>query len=387
MTFMGQHLPPRAVVGLWWSALAAGLLLVGATAAVVGFGYPGTRGATAAPATAGSAAGRPGPAGTPRQSATTGLSATPVPSRAATTGTPSPPAVATRPRLLFGIGAEADSAMTDALTRQAPVRMLSSWYNGPGDLSWLSGWRTGTVPTAYRAGYAMHLIVYSGDSEGELSTSYGPACGRAYPLSGGFASDMATLAKIFAGPKTGPPLYVTMFTEFETYPCKDNAWSPDEMTTNYYKALQDQYRAAYAIFHTYAPNARVSLGWGGWQASFDDPSTGGGRSLFPHFADVMARSDFESFQAMDNDTNVADITEMVSVLGRYGPVMLAHYKPDDGSQSTFDSDMHAILTGSYLSTQIHNGLFALSFMDSTDLGPANSLAFVKAAVARYGRSW
>jgi hypothetical protein len=265
--------------------------------------------------------------------------------------------------------------------------MLSSWYNGPNDLSWLSGWRTGAVPRAYAAGYALHLIVFSGGSEVPVSTLYGPACGRPYPLSSGFASDMSTLAKIFAGSADGPPLYVTMFTELQTYPCRDNAWSPDAATTHYYQALQDQYRSAYSIFHRYAPNARVSLGWGGWQASYDDPAIGGGRSLFNHFADVMKMSDFQSFQAMDNSSNVADITAMVSILGRYGPVMLAHYKPNNGSQSTFDADVHAIFTDAYLGEETHAGLFAMSFMDSTNLAPAASLDFVTAAVARFGKSW
>jgi hypothetical protein len=353
----------------WWLAAALGTLLVGAAAiGIVDIGAgSGARGSSAPAA--------PRATGTPGE-----------PARSAPPPTAPAPAL-TQPRLLFGIGAEADSAMATALTRQAPVQMLSSWYNGPNDLSWLSGWRTSTVPRAYAAGYAMHLIVFSGGSEVPVSTRYGPACGRPYPLSTGFASDMSTLAQIFAGQADGPPLYVTMFTEFQTYPCQDNAWSPDAATTHYYQALKDQYRLAYSIFHRYAPNARVSLGWGGWQASYDDPATGGGRSLFAHFADVMQMSDFQSFQAMDDRSNVADISAMVSVLGRYGPVMLAHYKPDDGSQSTFDADVHAILTGAYLQDEIHAGLFALSFMDSTNLKPAASLDFVTAAIDRFGAGW
>jgi hypothetical protein len=292
------------------------------------------------------------------------------------------------PHLLFGLGSEASTARSAALTAQAPVRMLSSWYNSPGDLSWLAGWRTGTVPQAYAAGYAMHLIVWTGDTPGDLSTSYGPACGRGYPLSSRFQADMRQLAQIFGGSAAGPPLYVTMFTEFQTYPCVHNAWNPDSKTTNYYLALQDQYRAAYAIFHQYAANARVSLGWGGWQANYDDPSIGGGRSMFGHFSSIMKMSDFQSFQAMDSHTNAAAIAAMVAILGRYGPVMLAHYKPDNGSQSVFDTDLHQILTDDFLRQQTAAGLFAMSFMDNVNLSnSAASLAFVVAGVRRYGTGW
>jgi hypothetical protein len=266
--------------------------------------------------------------------------------------------------------------------------MLTSWYNGAQDLNWMAGWRGDVVPQSYAAGYALHLIVWTGDEEGALSTPYGPGCGRGYPLSGRFIGDMQQLARVFAGRAGGPPLYVTMFTEFETYPCEDNAWSPDAATTNYYRALQDQYRAAYRVFHQYAPNARVSLGWGGWQASFDDQSAGGGRSLFAHFDDIMRMSDFQSFQAMDSRSNVANVKEMVRILGGYGPVMLAHYKPDNGAQSTFDADLRAILTDGFLTEARRAGLFAVSFMDNNNLSASTqTYDFVRSSVVRFGGSW
>ncbi len=57
--------------------------------------------------------------------------------------------------------------------------MLTSWYKGPGDLDWMAGWKSTEVPRAYAAGYSLHLIVYTGDAEGPVSTRYGLACGRA----------------------------------------------------------------------------------------------------------------------------------------------------------------------------------------------------------------
>ncbi len=291
------------------------------------------------------------------------------------------------PRLLFGIGPEADQARVSPLVRQAPVRMLTSWYNGPGDLEWMAGWRGGEVPRAYAAGYRLHLIVFSGDEEGQVATPHGQACGRRYPLSGRFLDDMRRLARIFAGPAGGPSLYVSLFTEFQTYPCRDNAWSADPAATAYYRALKDRYLATQAIFHQLAPNSRVSLSWGGWQARWDDRATGAGRSLFRHFSDVLRAADFQSFQAMATDSNTADIRAMVRTLGAYGPVMLAHYKPDNGSGAVFAADLRAILTDRYLAEVTRHGLFAMSFMDDTNLAASSELhGFVRAAVRRFGRA-
>jgi hypothetical protein len=241
------------------------------------------------------------------------------------------------------------------------------------------------VPEVYASGRAHHLVVWTGDAEGPLSTAYGPACGRAYPLSDRFPGDMERLAGIFAGPAGGPPLYVTLFTEFQTFPCADNEWSSSPEATNYYRALQDRYRQTRAVFHRVAPNARVSLGWGGWQARWDAPATGGGRSLIPHFEDVMRESDFQSFQAMGSDTNVADVRAMTRLLGAYGPVMVAHYKPDNRSGATFEADVRAMLTDPYLDEMTAAGLFAFSFMDSEQLSASEpAYQFVRAAVARRG---
>ena len=325
--------------------------------------------------------------------------ATPNPTRAAptittrqaTTATTGQPAATTDgrsgPRLLFGIGPEADQARVSPLVRQAPVRMLTSWYNGPGDLGWMAAWRGGEVPRAYAAGYILHLIVYSGDPEEPVATPYGQACGRGYPVSDRFLDDMRRLARIFAGRADGPRLYVSLFTEFQTYPCSDNAWSADPAATAYYRTLKDRYLTTQAIFHQLAPNSRVSLSWGGWQARWDDRATGAGRSLFRHFADVLRAADFQSFQAMATDSNTADIRAMVRALGAYGPVMLAHYKPDNGSGAVFAADLRAILTDRYLAEATRHGLFAMSFMDGTNLAASSQLhGFVQRAVRRFGRA-
>jgi hypothetical protein len=287
------------------------------------------------------------------------------------------------PKLLFGLGPEADGAEKQPLVHDAPVHMLTSWYNGPGDLAWMTGWRGTFVPKAYKAGYALHLIVYSGQPQTTISTKYGDACGEAYPLSDRFVGDMEQLARTFAG---SGRFYVTLFTEFQTYACTNNSWNPNPETNAYWRALKDQFMAALQAFHTYAPNARVSLGWGGWQTRWDDPAIGGGRSMFSHFADVMRASDFESFQAMQTDSNVTDILNMTRTLGAYGPVMLAHYKPDNGSQSVFNSDTRTMLTDSYLRKLVAARLFAWSFMDGRNLSSSTgTYDRIVTAVKRFGR--
>jgi hypothetical protein len=90
---------------------------------------------------------------------------------------------------------------------------------------------------------------------------------------------------------------------------------------------------------------------------------------------------------MHSESNVADIGDMTRVLGQYGPVMLAHYKPDNGSSSTFAADVRALFTDESIRALNAAGLFAFSFMDNDNLArSAESYAVVRDAVRRYGVS-
>jgi hypothetical protein len=277
-----------------------------------------------------------------------------------------------------------DSARNARLAAEAPVGMMSTWFNGPNDLGWQTdAYHQGMYDQQYAAGRSVHLIVWTGDAEQRFTTPYGTACGRPYPLSARFLTDMELLAKAYAG---SGQLYVTLFTEFQTFACSDNAWAPNVETTAYWRALKARYLETMAIFHAHAPRSQVSLGWGGWQTRWDDASTGAGRSMFPYFADVMRASDFQSFQAMQSDSNVADVRAMVNTLNDYGRVMLAHYKPNNGSQTTFESDLRSILTDSFVTEMVNANLFAMSFMDQTNINASEaSYQLVKSGVARYGR--
>ncbi len=296
------------------------------------------------------------------------------------TGPVTPPMPTPTKPLLFGIGPELDSASRERLTAEAPIKMLTSWYNGSNDLGFMTGWKRDLIPQAYAKGDSLHLVIYSDDPEQAITTKYGAACGRPYPLSSGFLGDMQQLAQAYNG---SGQLYVSMFTELQTYPCQDNQWKGAE---NYYKALKDQYRATQAIFKQYAPNAKLSLSWGGWQANYDDVANGGGSSLITQFADVLRTSDFQSFQAMGTQGDNKDIMlRMTKALHQYGPVMVSHFKPDNASQTAFDADMRAIFTPATIKTLQDNGLFSISFMDSKLMQQDSSYAAVKSAVTRFGQ--
>lgn len=296
---------------------------------------------------------------------------------AETPGTAPPP---TAPTLLFGMGPEADGVRREPLYADAPLNLLTSWYNSPNDLSWMTGWEDDLVPQEYAKGHALQLVVYVTDPAVSTTTAYGPACGKPYPISDRFAGDMQALAHTFRPRAPGDRLYVTMFTELQTYSCVHNRWVGNE---NYYRALQDSYREALDIFH--AVGGKVALSWGGWQNRWDDPANGAGRSMLPYFADVMNASDFQAFQAMQGDSNITDIQNMTSLLAPYGGgVLLAHYLPDGAICGTYDADVHALLTDAGIADLKARGLFGWSFMSADCLEDATRYAFVRDAVRRYG---
>ena len=286
---------------------------------------------------------------------------------------------------MFGEGSEADSAAKTELATTTPLGMLTSWYNGPNDLSWMTGWRTGPVPRTYASGRAMHLIVWTDDPEVPLNTTYGPACGRAYPLSDRFLGDMTTLAQTFAGAAGGPPLYVTLFTEFQTYACTDNAWAATPAATNYYKALKDQYLEGARRLPPVRPElAKVSLGWGGWQAELrlarhrrgpvDVPPLRrrDARLGLPELPSHAVRHQRPGHHRHDHDP------------GRLRP---GHARPLQ-AQQRLAGDVRRrrarLLTDASLADLTGKGLFAMSFMDDANLAAEPAIEqFVAAAVNRY----
>ncbi len=110
------------------------------------------------------------------------------------------------PRVLFGLGDEISAAVSAPLYRNGGIDMVTSWYNGPGDLGWMSGYaESDTISDLYGQGNALELVVWLADDP-------------SYAVSSQLQTDLAKLITVFRG--NGPhygPLYVVLFTEFETY--------------------------------------------------------------------------------------------------------------------------------------------------------------------------
>jgi len=325
---------------------------------------------------------------------------TTAPSSPTPTTSPAPapapaPATTAGDEFIFGLGSQAYQIENQPLVQQAPVGMYTSWFNFRSDLGFFDLYKNSVTPQTYAAGKAMHLVVWpinskagAWEKDGWVDTKYGKVCGASYPLSREFQADMVQLAKDTGGSADGPPLYVSMFTEFSTYPCGDTggSWKTGEP---YYKALKDAYMEAMNTFHTYAPNSKVGLTWGGWEITFGTPEQQNGKYLIPFFKDVMDASDIQSFQAMSTTDNVSQTTDMVKELSKYGTgkSLLAHYKPDDSSTSVFDRDIAGFFTPEKMAELKANGLFGFSFLDPDLLNSSSTrFAQVKSAIQTYAKS-
>jgi serine/threonine protein kinase len=297
-------------------------------------------------------------------------------------------------KLLYGMGDRINLALASELVQDTPIRMLTTNYHKPIDLVELAPWRENLVPEAYAQGYALHLIVADwevDDREIPVETKHGSGCGRSHLLSPEFLEHMRTLARIFAGPTEGPPLYVTMFQETSNFACGNNGtYAETPATEAYYRALKDRYFEVHQIFREEAPNSLMALGWQVWQSNIkDDPVRGGGPSMYQHFADVLGESEFQAVIAKQPHGNIDQVRRSVRILGEYGPVMLSGYGDTQLPGEFVDMDMRALLTDESLAELTKDNLFAWSFNDEGVLARAGrpTLDFVKDTVRRTARSW
>ena len=144
----------------------------------------------------------------------------------------------------------------------------------------------------------------------------------------------------------------------------DTGYNADPQTRNYLDAFKDRYREMRQIFHRYAPNARVALNWNGWQGSHDDPDTGAGRSFLRYFSDVLAISDFQSFNAHQDERNYTKVSRMVEQLGEFGPVMVSEFGPyRDETGDLTRSDLEHVFAPEQIAELTSGGLFAWSFRE------------------------
>ncbi|MET7426489.1 carbohydrate-binding domain-containing protein [Dactylosporangium sp. NPDC005555] len=277
-----------------------------------------------------------------------------------------------QPRLLWGLGPGIGDAVEAPVYRDAGVNMVTTWYNGPSDLEWISGYaRPSTISDLYGAGKAVELVVWLADHP-------------EYAVGDQFQRDIRVVTSALKG--SGPhygPLYVVLFTELETY-------SSDP---GYPRRLKAAYLNAAAAIRAEYSGARVALGFGGytWGSSGD-------RDL-SFWSDAIAASDFTAVQQMhacDNEHDgqsalVAQIRSSVRQLGSYGkPVMISHFKlwGNPACQvRAFDKFAKAMFTDSSMGELTSNGLFAWNFMLDhyiDDPGPVREAS--AALIGRYSAS-
>ncbi|MEV8511766.1 carbohydrate-binding domain-containing protein [Dactylosporangium sp. NPDC051484] len=262
-----------------------------------------------------------------------------------------------QPRVLWGLGPGIADAVAAPVYRDAGMGMVTTWYNGPDDLAWISGYaRPSTISDLYGSGKAIELVVWLADHP-------------QYAVGEQFQRDIEVVTSALKG--SGPhygPLYVVLFTEWETYSSEPGY--PERLKAAYLKA-------AAAIRAQYA-GARVALGFGGylWDSRGD-------RDL-SFWSDAIAASDFTSVQQMqacDNEHDgqsalVPQIQTSVRQLGSYGkPVMISHFKLWGGPECqvrAFDKFTKTMLNDSSMAELTSDGLFAWNFMPDhylNDPGP------------------
>lgn len=307
-------------------------------------------------------------------------------------------------KLMWGIGDEVGPAQDTAIYKNASVNMLTAWYNTPGDLSWMAGYSSPSntqVSDIYGKGKALELVVWLADGVDPRTPAQSATSGKTLPeyaLSQQFLTDLNTLVGMYKGhgPNYGP-LYVVLFTEFNSTYIYNWAGSPYTTRAQYNAALMTQYQKAVTQIHTQYNQAKVSLGFGGydWSTSAIDLSS---------YKQAISVSDFTAVQAMQSCLNEAklepQIKASVQQLGSYGkPVMISHFKLwNDGAATNTPAQKAACATsafskfqqGMFNDTTIAQlkswGLFAWDFMDDNyinDPGPTfdSAKTFINAHTA------
>lgn len=249
--------------------------------------------------------------------------------------------------ILFGMGNEIPMARETPLYREAPVNMISSWFSKPEDLEWMRYYpERNTLSTLYGKGYAQELIIWLHDYP-------------QYAISDDFQEDLKEMIEIFKGegPERGP-LYVVLFTEFETY-------SDDP---EYYIQLKEAFMDSRETIKGVYEGANVAIGFGGYGWSGIEE-----RELKDWEEEVLMAGDFAAVQAHHHVSNmdlmIPQVRNSIEQLGSYGkPVMLSHFRiwkrDGEGGLSTeeafrrFIMEMH---TEESMTAMAEDGLFAWNF--------------------------
>lgn len=270
-------------------------------------------------------------------------------------------------KLIWGIGDNFAGARNSALLHDTNLKLISHWYNGPQDMSWICGYKEQTtVSDFYSEGYGIQLIIWLAQNRETAD----------YAIGEQFQNDIRELIEIFKG--NGPcygPLYVVLFTELETYPPAGGGQAAEE----YKQCLSQAYIQAAKIIHDTYDKALVGLGLGGYHWPEQVPGT---RDITRWEAAIEV-SDFTCVQQMQSYKNWSQIPgktrNAVHQLGSYGlPVMVSHFKiwsggPDDNpdpiekkisdAQNAFNLFMDNMFTDESLKTLYADGLRAWVFMN------------------------
>ncbi len=180
--------------------------------------------------------------------------------------------------IIWGIGNEIPMAQETPLFREAPVKMITSWFSKPGDLEWMRYYpERNTLASLYGQGYAQQLIIWLADYP-------------EYAISGEFQTDLEELIEIFKGdgPSYGP-LYVVLFTEYETY-------SNDP---EYFHQLRDAFLESQNTIKQVYESANVAIGFGGYGWSGIAR-----RELKDWEIEVLEAGDFTAVQAHHHVSNI-----------------------------------------------------------------------------------
>lgn len=277
-------------------------------------------------------------------------------------------------KIVFGLDAGVDGAAQNRLFQKAPMGMVTQWIDGHDTMPQLPGWKTGSIPKVYQTGKGIHLILLSGADQAAASSfesSSGTLCGIPYAVSDQFLVDMKAVAQAFAGKATGPPLLVSVFGGADQFGCGDGL-HPSAGSQAYFVVLRARFLQVLRIFHHYAPNSHVALDLNAWLNFGNDPGNGFGRETLNFFTEALRQSDFQSIAVTESEDaigtagNGPSIQSMLQAVGRYGPVMVSHYRPwkDLG---TFDRDTTQLLTAQSLDKLTREGLFAWSFLGDQQL--------------------
>lgn len=273
--------------------------------------------------------------------------------------------------IIWGIGNEIGSAMDTPVYHETPVKMITTWFNKPDDLDWMSYYRSRTtISDLYGKGFAHELVIWLADYPD-------------YAVSQQFQDDLKTLIDLCKG--NGPhygPLYVVLFTEFETY-------SDDPA---YFQKLKDAFLQSKKTINAAYDSAYVAIGFGGYGWS------GVKERSFKDWESAMLKaSDFAAVQAMHHVSNldlmIPQVRNSIHQLGSYGkPVMLSHFRiwkregePGPTASAAFGQFIDEVFSDRSLKALANDGLFAWDFMGDDYINdPGPGYEEVKDVISTYG---